>query len=93
MERKKYMSLKLTVTSIVIALGLSNCTTTYDAYGRPVESVDPGAAAIGAVALGVAAYAIGKNSSRSKNHHYYGHRGHYGHHDHYGYRRPYRGCY
>ncbi len=35
-----------------------SCMTTYDAYGRPVQSVDPGAAtaiAVGAAALGVAA--------------------------------------
>ena len=35
-----------------------SCMTTYDSYGRPVQSVDPGAAAaiaVGAAALGVAA--------------------------------------
>ena len=88
MERKRLTSLKLAVAGIIAALGLASCTTTYDAYGRPVQSVDPGAAAIGAVALGVAAYAIGKNN-RSSHKHYYGHRGgHYGHYGHYGHRRP-----
>lgn len=89
MERKKYTSLKLTVAGIVAALGLSNCTTTYDAYGRPVQSADPAAVAIGALALGATAYAIGKNN-RPKHRHYHGHRGHdYGHYGHY--RR--HGCY
>ena len=83
MERKKntsqHRSLKLAVAGIVIALGFSSCTTTYDAYGRPVQSVDPGAVAVGAVALGVAAYAIGKNN-RSSHKHYHGHRrGYYDH--------------
>lgn len=35
--------------------------TTYDAYGRPVQSVDPGLAALGVVAAGVAGYAIANN--------------------------------
>ncbi len=66
MERKKHRSLRLTVMAIVAALGLSNCSTTYDAYGRPVETVDSGAVVLGAVVLGLAAYAIGKNNRSSK---------------------------
>lgn len=58
----------LTVTAATIS-----CTTTYDAYGRPVQSVDPGAAAAGAVAAGVVGYAIGRD--RGDNHHHY-HSGH-----------------
>lgn len=88
MERKKHISLKLAVVGIITALGISSCTTTYDAYGRPVESVDPAAVAIGAVALGAAAYAIGKNN-RPRHKHYYGHHGH--HYRHHGYRRGH-GC-
>lgn len=91
MEHKKYISLKLAVAAIVSALGLANCTTTYDSYGRPVQSVDPGAAAIGAVALGAAAYAIGKNNRSSHRRHYTSRGGNYGHYGHRGYRRP--GCY
>jgi len=48
---------KLAAILLVPVLGAS-CMTTYDAYGRPVQSVDPGAAAaiaVGAAALGVAA--------------------------------------
>ena len=66
MERKKHRSLKLTVMAIIAALGLSNCSTTYDAYGRPVETVDSGAVVLGAVVLGIAAYAIVKNNRSSK---------------------------
>jgi hypothetical protein len=94
MERKKHTSLKLTVAAIIAALGISSCTTTYDAYGRPVETVDSGAVAIGAVALGIAAYAIGKNN-RSSHNDYRGYRGggygHYGHHRGHG-GGYYRGC-
>lgn len=49
--------LKLAAVALVPAMTVS-CMTTYDAYGNPVQSVDPGAAtaiAVGAAALGVAA--------------------------------------
>ena len=42
-----------------------SCTTTYDAYGRPQQSVDPGLALAGVAAAGIVGYAIGEN-----NHHY-----------------------
>ena len=41
--------------------------TTYDAYGRPVQSVDPGAAAAGIAAAGLIGYAVGHH-----NHHHHG---------------------
>ena len=47
---------------------LPSCTTTYDAYGRPVQSVDPGAAAAAAVAAGVVGYAIGENNDDHHHH-------------------------
>ena len=69
----------------VMALASTSCMTTYDAYGRPVQSVDPGAAAAGAVAAGALGYAIGQNND--DRHYYYGggygyrrHRGHWHHH-------------
>lgn len=70
------------LTAIAIAttaLASTSCMTTYDAYGRPVQSVDPGAAAAGAVAAGAVGYAIGQNNDH--DHYYYGG----------GYRRPYYG--
>ncbi len=60
------------VVILLIAATGSSCTTTYDAYGRPVQSVDPGAAAAGAVAAGALGSAIGQNNDR--DHHYYGYR-------------------
>lgn len=46
-----------------MCLLLANCVTTYDQYGRPVQTVDPVAATIGAVAIGAVAYSAGQNDS------------------------------
>ena len=64
------------VTAGAMALASTSCMTTYDAAGRPVQSVDPGAAAAGAVAAGALGYAIGQNNDH--HHYYYGGRGYYG---------------
>lgn len=56
-EIMKTTFLKFAAIALIPALSVS-CMTTYDAYGNPVQSVDPGAAtaiAVGAAALGVAA--------------------------------------
>ena len=66
-----------------IALGAAlvvstSCTTTYDAYGRPQQSVDPGLAIAGVAAAGLAGYAIANSND---HHHYHGnphYRGGYG---------------
>jgi hypothetical protein len=61
--------------------------TTYDAYGRPVQSVDPGLAAAGVVAAGLIGYAVAANNSNdcySGGNYYY--RGGY-------YRECYAPCY
>lgn len=61
--------MKKTITLILtgaIALVSTNCTTTYDAYGNPRQSVDPGTAVAGAAAAGVLGYAIANN--RGNNH-------------------------
>jgi hypothetical protein len=60
--------------AIVAMLASPSCTTTYDAYGRPVQSVDPGTAAAGAAAAGVLGYAIGRE--HDDGHHYH-HRRYY----------------
>jgi hypothetical protein len=74
----------ITVVAVATFTAAStSCMTTYDAYGRPVQSVDPGAAAAGAVAAGALGYAIGQNND---NHHHY-------HGGYYGYRRGYYGGY
>ncbi|MBT8038498.1 MAG: hypothetical protein KJO21_13255 [Verrucomicrobiae bacterium] len=80
--------MKLTVAGMVSAFLLANCTTTYDGYGRPVQSVDPVAVAAGAVVLGAIAYSAGKDQrhdhrryhrSHYKRHHCSRHCGHWGH--------------
>jgi hypothetical protein len=64
----------------VLALG-SSCTTTYDAYGRPVQSVDPGLAVAGIAAAGLLGYALAEgDDDHDHGHRHHGHRGH-GHHD------------
>jgi len=68
--------------ALLAVVGFSSCTTTYDAYGRPVQSVDPAAAAVGALAIGAVGYAIGHNDSHCNNG-YYGGGGYY---------RPPYGC-
>lgn len=84
---KKYTQFMHIGLALLVAVGLSSCTTTYDAYGRPVETIDPAAAALGAVAIGVAGYAIGQNNSHDYHHHGHHrpphrphHGGHHGHH-------------
>jgi hypothetical protein len=61
---------------LLVAIGGSvSCTTTYDAYGRPVQTVDPGVALAGVAAAGLIGYAIADNNH---SHHYnYSHHGNY----------------
>ena len=59
-------ALALKIAAVAIALAGTSCMTTYDAYGRPMQTVDPGAAALGIAAAGIAGYAIGHN-----HHHHY----------------------
>ena len=67
-----------------LALGLclagTSCMTTYDAQGRPVESVSPEGAALGAVAAGLIGYAIADDKRDNYRHRGYYPRGHYGGH-------------
>lgn len=73
------------LTACLLMASVVSCTTAYDAYGRPVSVVDPGAAALGIAAAGVAGYAIGRNNSDHHHHHrhydryasYNGYRPHY----------------
>jgi hypothetical protein len=65
--------MKKTITLILagaIALVSTNCTTTYDSYGNPRQSVDPGTAVAGAAAAGVLGYAIANNRDNDNNHYY-----------------------
>ena len=55
----------------------NSCMTTYDANGRPVQSVDPAAAVAGAAAAGILGYAIANNNNDDHHHHGYYHGGYY----------------
>lgn len=78
----KSLLLKSVAVACVV-LASASCMTTYDTYGRPVQSVDPGAAAVGAVAAGVIGYAIADGNNDRRDHHHH----HYNRYD----RRPYYG--
>jgi hypothetical protein len=58
-----------------LALASMSCMTTYDSYGRPMQTVDPAVAIAGAAAAGVIGYAIAKDN-RNDRHHYYHHNHH-----------------
>lgn len=73
-----------TRTAILLAaagalLPITSCTTTYDAYGRPVQTVDPGTAAAAAAAAGVAGYAIGRHNDHGRRNYYYYYGSRHGH--------------
>ena len=64
-------SLILKSAAVLTAIVAStSCMTTYDAYGRPVQSVDPAAATAGVVAAGVLGYAIANDNDDHHHHHY-----------------------
>ncbi|MEY3898651.1 MAG: hypothetical protein RLZZ214_4173, partial [Verrucomicrobiota bacterium] len=74
------MKPKILISRLLGAIALAafagssvSCMTTYDAYGRPVQSVDPAAAVAGAAAAGILGYAIANNNN---DHHHYN-RGYY----------------
>ena len=72
---------RVSVASVLIAAvgGSVSCMTTYDAQGRPVQSVDPGVAVAGAAAAGLIGYAIANDNDNHHHHHggYYGRPRHY----------------
>lgn len=58
------------IALLVCAATSVSCVTTYDAYGRPVQTVDPGMAVAGVAAAGLIGYAIADNNNH--HHGYYG---------------------
>ncbi len=65
-------TMKKTLTFILagaFALSSTNCTTSYDAYGNPRSSVDPGTAVAGAAAVGVLGYALANKNKGSSSYH------------------------
>lgn len=68
----------------LLVFSSTSCVTTYDAAGRPVQTVDPVMATAGIAAAGLVGYAIGQDNHHH-HHGYYGGYGGYGG----GYGRPY----
>lgn len=91
--RRAYNNMKKTFILVLtgaIALAFTNCTTTYDSYGNPRNTVDPGTAVAGAAAAGVLGYAIARNRDNDNNYHHNNHRAHSsGYYDRYGRNRRY----
>lgn len=56
----------------MIPILATGCTSTYDAYGRPQQSVDPGVAVAGAVAAGLIGLALASDRDDDYGHHGYG---------------------
>ena len=87
--------LQLLGLGIATSLCLPSCMTTYDRSGRPVQSVDPGLAAVGIIGAGLIGAAIasdsnnhGRQKAHRRHHNGYYHEprpcatrhGHYRHH-------------
>ncbi len=56
-----------------LAVSAVSCTTSYDHYGQPRQSVDPAAATAGIAAAGLIGYALGNNRNRNRNRYYDNH--------------------
>ena len=57
---------RLVSALLVASLGMG-CTTAYDQYGRPRQVIEPGAAFVGAAAIGLLAYGL---ASSNRSHDY-----------------------
>lgn len=75
----KFRTIRLGLyAALLIPVGMSvSCMTTYDAYGRPMQTVDPGLAVAGVAAAGLIGYAAA-NNNHHHDHGYYGGGGYYG---------------
>ena len=60
--------LKIALVAILPA-AISSCTTTYDAYGNPVQSVTPEGAAAMAIGAAVVGAAVANHNNRKKYYH------------------------
>ncbi len=64
--------------ALIVPIGMSvGCMTTYDANGRPMQTVDPGLAVAGVAAAGLIGYAAGNNHHHHDNYYYRGGGGYY----------------
>ncbi len=57
----------LKMISLLLAAG---CSTAYDEYGRPQQSVDPALATAGVAAAGLIGYSLAKNRHKDNDHRY-----------------------
>lgn len=79
---------RLVAVSMMMLIGVS-CTTAYDGWGRPIQTVDPGMAMLGVAAAGVAGYAM----ANQRNHRGFRNHPRYNHHPRQRYFHPHRGYY
>lgn len=69
----------LRLAALLAFLGLSaSCTTSYDAYGSPRQSVDPGVALVGVAAAGLVGYALANDRDDNRYNSYNSGYGGYG---------------
>jgi hypothetical protein len=87
---KKHFN-RLVLAGLFLCMGVS-CTTTYDAQGRPHNSVNPAAALIGVAVVGLIAYGIA-NSDDDDDHDHDHHRCRNNSGSNYGYRNGRRNYY
>lgn len=59
-----------TIAVATAVVASTSCMTTYDSYGRPVQSVDPAAATAGVLAAGVLGYAIANKNDGHRHRDY-----------------------
>ena len=58
---------RLLTALLVASLGMG-CTTAYDYYGRPRQVIEPGAAIVGAAAIGLLAYGLASSGDHREHH-------------------------
>jgi hypothetical protein len=52
--------------AVLLLSVVSSCTTAYDEYGRPIQVVEPGTAALGATAAGLLAYGLANHHKNNQ---------------------------
>jgi hypothetical protein len=65
------ITMKTIALALLGALALSSvsCMTTYDAYGNPRQTVDPGVAVAGVAAAGILGYALANDNDHGHHRH------------------------
>jgi len=63
-------NIQLIIVGSLAALLGTSCMTTYDAYGRPVQSMDPGAAVAGMATAAIIGYALGNDDDDGHHRHH-----------------------